>query len=61
MKSSFKPVLFCLLLIGLMLSGLPQSADAAFPDKPITIIVGRGAGGSTDTIARTIAPFLTKY
>jgi len=61
MKSILKTVLFFFLAIGLILSALPQAADAAFPEKPITIIVGRGAGGSTDVIARTIAPFMTKY
>jgi len=61
MKSSFKTVLFLLLSIGMIVSALPHAADAAFPDQPSTIIVGRGAGGSSDVIARTVAPFLTKY
>ena len=37
------------------------TAYAAFPDKPVTLVVGRGAGGSTDAIGRTFAPFLSKY
>ncbi|MGD9864704.1 MAG: Bug family tripartite tricarboxylate transporter substrate binding protein [Pseudodonghicola sp.] len=37
-------------LIGLMAT----PALAEFPDKPITVLVGFGAGGSTDTLARLI-------
>ena len=36
------------------------SAQAAYPSKPITIIVSVSAGGSIDTIARTIAEELAK-
>lgn len=38
-----------------------NDAEARFPEKPITILVGHGAGGSTDIIARTFAFFLSKY
>ncbi|WP_417252583.1 Bug family tripartite tricarboxylate transporter substrate binding protein [Castellaniella sp.] len=37
-----------------------QTALAAFPDKPINVIVAYSAGGGTDTTARTLAPFLEK-
>jgi len=37
------------------------NAHAAYPDKPIKILVGHGAGGSTDVVARTFAAFLSKY
>jgi len=33
-------------------------ASAEFPDRPITLIVGSGAGGGTDTMARAIASSL---
>lgn len=35
-------------------------AANAFPDKPVTIIVGYGAGGGVDTISRTAAKTLTE-
>lgn len=37
------------------------AAFAKYPDKPIEIIVGYSAGGGTDVMARTVAPFLEKY
>ena len=36
-------------------------AQDDYPNKPITIIVGYAAGGGTDVMARTAAPFLEKY
>src|SRR5580765_4770779 len=37
------------------------AALAAWPEKPITIIVAYPPGGGTDVVARAIAPFLEKY
>jgi tripartite-type tricarboxylate transporter receptor subunit TctC len=37
--------------------GVP-AAHAAWPEKPITITVGFGAGGTTDVVARAVAPIL---
>ena len=37
------------------------AASAEYPDKPIKVIVGYSAGGGTDVMARTVAPFLEKY
>lgn len=37
-----------------------SSAFAAWPEKPITIIVPWGAGGNTDTVARLVAKGLQK-
>ncbi len=31
------------------------------PSKPIEVIVGYSAGGGTDVMARTVAPFIEKY
>lgn len=36
-------------------------AQAQYPNKPIEIIVGYSAGGGTDVMARTLAPYLEKY
>ena len=40
----------------LVLAG--AAASAAYPDKPITLIVPFSPGGSSDNVARTIAPLL---
>src|SRR3954470_2724753 len=37
------------------LVGAPRSARAAFPDRPLRIMVGFAAGGTVDTIARILA------
>jgi len=34
---------------------IPVAAHAAYPDQPITVIVGFGAGGAADTLARLVA------
>ncbi len=39
---------------------LPQSVQAAYPDRPVTMIVPWGAGGGTDAVARFIAAELEK-
>jgi tripartite-type tricarboxylate transporter receptor subunit TctC len=47
-----------LLAVMLVLSG---AVHAAWPEKPITMIVAYSPGGGTDLIARAIAPFIEKY
>ena len=37
------------------------AASAAWPEKPINLIVAYSPGGGTDLIARAIAPYLEKY
>lgn len=37
------------------------AAYAEYPEKPIEVIVGFSAGGGTDVMARTVAPYLEKY
>ncbi|WP_269583837.1 tripartite tricarboxylate transporter substrate binding protein [Roseibium sp. Sym1] len=37
------------------------AAMAEYPEKPIEVIVGYSAGGGTDVMARTTAPFIEKY
>src|SRR5690606_9741648 len=39
---------------------LGASAQAAYPDKPVHIVVGFSAGGTTDVIARIMAKELTE-
>lgn len=36
-------------------------AQANWPDRPISLIVAYSAGGGTDVLARTVAPFLEKH
>jgi len=39
----------------------PAMALAAYPDKPISMIVSYSPGGGTDLVARAIAPYIEKY
>ena len=45
---------------GLAVCGLAGSALAAYPEKPISLIVGYAAGGGSDFIVRSLAPFIEK-
>src|SRR5690606_15426606 len=45
-----------------MALGLTSTANAAWPDdRVIEVYVGYAAGGTTDMMARTIAPFIAKH
>src|SRR6266571_4428281 len=57
MKASFLRVLTAALLA---LCGFVSSAFAAYPERPITMIVPWGAGGGTDATARIIGALLEK-
>ena len=40
---------------------LPGSAQAAYPDQPINMIIAYAPGGGTDIAARVMIPFIEKY
>lgn len=47
-------------LLGVALLALTTPANAAWPEKPITITVGFAAGGTTDVVARAVADIVSK-
>lgn len=49
-------------IAALLFSGLVAAqAMADYPEKRIEVVVGYAAGGGTDVLARTIAPYLEEY
>ena len=59
--AAIKPLILAGLLATLATLGtLPAFAQAPFPSKPITMVVGFAPGGGTDTAARIIAKKLTE-
>ena len=47
-------------VVGALFLSLATSASAAYPDKPIRLIVPFAAGGTTDIVARIVATGLSK-
>src|SRR5579872_899062 len=47
-------------LLALCLCGAVSGANAAYPEKPIHIVVPYTPGGTVDLLARAMAPLLTK-
>lgn len=49
-------------LVAVGLTALPATeAQAAYPEKPVTITVGFGAGGTTDVVARVVGEVVSKH
>ena len=48
-------------LVALLSLFFAVSAPAAYPERPITMLVAYSAGGGTDLVARAIAPYIEKY
>jgi len=53
MKFSMLAMVFSTVLYGVALAGQP--AQAAYPERPVTVVVGYSAGGATDVIARLVS------
>ncbi|MEO5764090.1 MAG: tripartite tricarboxylate transporter substrate binding protein [Casimicrobiaceae bacterium] len=47
-------------LVALVFAWIAGTAGAAYPDRPITLIVPWGAGGGTDAVARFFGTYLEK-
>ena len=61
MQGSRLPQIANLLLACLILTGASSAgAQSAYPNRPITIVVGFSAGGTTDIITRLISDELRK-
>ena len=54
----FASFAFCALAAALMGEDSAQEDAASYPSKPIRIIIGFGAGGGNDLVARIVGPKL---
>lgn len=43
-----------------LLALLPATAAAAYPERPITMLIAYSPGGGTDLVARALAPYIEK-
>jgi tripartite-type tricarboxylate transporter receptor subunit TctC len=56
-----KRILFSIVALLAMSSILSTNVYAAYPDKPIVVVVPWSAGGPSDIVARTTAKYMQKY
>lgn len=47
--------------VSVVAAGLVSAAHAAYPERPINMIVSYAPGGGTDLVARALAPFIEKH
>jgi tripartite-type tricarboxylate transporter receptor subunit TctC len=59
-SGSRRDVLRAIAVSTLALAAFPTSAQSGWPNKPVRIVVPFAAGGTTDILARAIAPELSK-
>jgi tripartite-type tricarboxylate transporter receptor subunit TctC len=59
-QSVRRAVLAGIALSALALAALPAAAQSGWPSKPVRIVVPFAAGGTTDILARAIAPELSR-
>src|SRR5438128_2265303 len=60
MKQDFSRRQTLALIAGAAALPLGARAQAAYPDHPVTIVVGYSAGGAVDAVARTLGQALSK-
>ena len=59
-KGTFKPLTLAILGAAMAFSLPGQSMAESFPDKPLTIVVPAGTGGSNDRAARLVSKYLAE-
>lgn len=59
-RHQFFPILFSTLFVALAAAPAFSAASAAYPQRPIRLVVPYSAGGSTDTVARITGARLTE-
>ena len=55
-----KRLLMSVLASLLVFTAVPHAAKAAYPERPVTVIVGFAAGGATDIMGRAFADLMSK-
>lgn len=58
MKKFLTIILICILLVG---CGNKNNEVDNYPNKPVEVVVGFGAGGETDVVARLVFQYASKY